>query len=582
MKRLSMICLAALLVMAASCKKDKEQGENAGKGFCAMAEGHAGNSKTHLVGNEYVQWNSGDAIMVSGETYTTPLCFTTTDANVNLAYFNSEEMPEDYLDQTTFTAYYPAASFSGNELTLGSEQTYVGDGFDNGANPMAALDHSTDLHFKNICGLFELQLYSPMECPIKTITITSNDETEMLWGKGTVTINDEGIPSLSTLTEGSNVLKLNCNGDAVLGKTANEALTFCFVVPVGTLANGFTVKVEDMYEGVWTKTASAKAEMAIERSMITRMPTTKVLMGTLSGLFSVSADKQVYFSQGNLQYIAQGGPAGNATATAEAGQSVGGTWRLADQQYDLIGRENRARALLDTPYTCTEKIDLFGWGTSGYNHGAVAYQPWCYGKNEDTYQNYYAYGSSAANLYDNDGKADWGFNPLYNGGFKENCGWRTLTNTSNGEWEYLTEHRTDADKLRGFGKVNGIKGVFILPDEWTLPTGCNFNPSAKNFTTNTYDTEKWAKMEAAGAVFLPDAGYLRWESSYSPVGGFCNGGEYLTIDNYDMLCYWSSSSCNEEDVYDFMIYGKSSPYIFGTHGNFRPHKFPVRLVFDAN
>ena len=52
------------------------------------------------------------------------------------------------------------------------------------------------------------------------------------------------------------------------------------------------------------------------------------------GVFSVAADKQVSFSQGNLQYI-----------------SSSDTWCFADQQWDYLGEQNRQG----------ERIDLFDW-----------------------------------------------------------------------------------------------------------------------------------------------------------------------------------------------------------------------------
>ena len=45
--------------------------------------------------------------------------------------------------------------------------------------------------------------------------------------------------------------------------------------------------------------------------------------GAIKAAFSVSADKQIYFSQGNLQY-----------------QASTGTWRFAEHQYDMIGSDN--------------------------------------------------------------------------------------------------------------------------------------------------------------------------------------------------------------------------------------------------
>ena len=63
------------------------------------------------------------------------------------------------------------------------------------------------------------------------------------------------------------------------------------------------------------------------------------------GKFSVSSTKKVMFSKGNLQY-----------------QANPGTWRFAENQYDVIGADNGNIA---SDYTGW--IDLFGWGTWGSN-----------------------------------------------------------------------------------------------------------------------------------------------------------------------------------------------------------------------
>ena len=103
--------------------------------------------------------------------------------------------------------------------------------------------------------------------------------------------------------------------------------------------------------------------------------------GAISGVFSVSEGNYVCFSKGNLQY-----------------QSSTNTWRFADHQYDVIGSDNH-----NISSTYSGWIDLFGWGTSGYNHGAVCYQPW---STSTTDADYYAYGGESNNLYDGYGQAD--------------------------------------------------------------------------------------------------------------------------------------------------------------------------------
>lgn len=126
----------------------------------------------------------------------------------------------------------------------------------------------------------------------------------------------------------------------------------------------------------------------------------------------MSNTKQVYFSKGNLQY-----------------QASTNTWRFAENQYDHIGNAN---ANISSSYDGW--IDLFGWSTSGYNHGAVCYQPW---STSQTTSNYYAYGNSIYNLNNQTWKADWGYNKIINGGNKENM-WRTTTKN---EWVYLLNNR---------------------------------------------------------------------------------------------------------------------------------------------
>lgn len=71
----------------------------------------------------------------------------------------------------------------------------------------------------------------------------------------------------------------------------------------------------------------------------------QITEGSLTGLFSVGNGKTVRFSKGNLQY-----------------QASTDTWRFAEQQYDCIGNSNSNISMFYQGW-----VDLFGWGTSGYN-----------------------------------------------------------------------------------------------------------------------------------------------------------------------------------------------------------------------
>lgn len=175
---------------------------------------------------------------------------------------------------------------------------------------------------------------------------------------------------------------------------------------------------------------------------------------TLSGRFSVAADKQVIFSQGNLRYKAK---------TNE--------WAFANSQYSMIGQKNE-----NISANYQGWIDLFGWGT-GNN------------PTENSKQN------SAYNAF-----IDWTTNTIVNGGDET---WLTL---SADEWDYLLNTRPNSASKQGQAVVNDVKGYILLPDNWTCPAGISFSAIPNNYTTNIYTLDQWTQMEDAGAVFLPAAG----------------------------------------------------------------------------
>lgn len=221
--------------------------------------------------------------------------------------------------------------------------------------------------------------------------------------------------------------------------------------------------------------------------------------GALSGRFTINASgEKVVFSQGNLQYV--------------------GTWQFAENQWDCFSTSQY-----------NDHRDLFGWGTGD--------APNKVSDNNDDYGTF----------------TDWGTNAITNGGNTENSGWRTLTKD---EWVYLFYSRENAATLFGFGSVNSMNGLIILPDNWTTPEGVSFTASTtlgltnlgsyyhndknNNYSHNTYTAEQWAVMESAGAVFLPAAAYRHWDLNikYTDLGGF----------------YWSSTPYDSDKAYYLNFY----------------------------
>lgn len=276
--------------------------------------------------------------------------------------------------------------------------------------------------------------------------------------------------------------------------------------------------------------------------------------GAINGLFSVSPTQKVYFSQGNLQY-----------------QASTNTWRFADNQWDYVGDSENGtvfengikcdNALISSIYDGW--IDLFGWGTSGYNHGAVCWQPWSTGAYTGLYN---VYGFSNYNLYDQTGEADWGYNAIYNGGNQENSGWRTLTID---EWDYLLNNRNTVSGIRyAKAKVNGINGIVVLPDDWNssyYPLD-NINGGGASFDNNTISISQWETLEQYGAGFLPITG---------------NRHGTGIIHNSIYTGYYWSASCdyNDNDGSYFIVIQEPTEIVLIPV--YRGNGFAVRLAKNA-
>ena len=279
--------------------------------------------------------------------------------------------------------------------------------------------------------------------------------------------------------------------------------------------------------------------------------------GILAGLFSVGKGSRVRFSQGNLQFNAMAG-----THKTADGKEVKGVWRFAPNQYDVIGEAN---ADVDSLYNGW--IDLFGWGTSGWDNTvsdryAANFAAW---STSDTVmfesQNTYGYGpsinSSDANLTGGSRYADWGVYNAISNGSNEPGMWRTLTAS---EWRYLMLSRSNAKGLRGQATVMSVHGYILFPDGSNV-TQFGFVPDANDWTTNIISTkDEWQIMENAGAVFLP-----------------CAGRRYgKEVDNVTAWgVYWSSTMNDEGSAHGIGFFEKFGvtyvPYL-------RYRAFSVRLV----
>lgn len=338
---------------------------------------------------------------------------------------------------------------------------------------------------------------------------------------------DDATP---TIAEGATKIVVHAMGeDAISG-------TVSFKADLSCLEDGveYSVRAYAICDGI--AYSSEETVMNITGGKMPKPLPNDWINGKNPHPFTVAKNKVVYFSQGNLQYI---------------GSAATPYWKFADHQLDFLGSsQNGTSQYVDR--------DLFGWGTSGYNHGANCYQPW---STSNTGSDYYAYGDATKNLYDGDGTADWGANAISNGG-NETGKWRTFTRN---EFGYLLNNRKDAAKLYGHGKVGGCtNGLIILPDDWTTPPGdLTFTPG-KSAWANVYTYSEWAEMEAAGALFLPAAG-IRGNDHAEHVGSWAY---------YWYPLYHDTSG---DSAYALTIYSST----IGTGGYGRGQGLAVRLVSDS-
>lgn len=237
--------------------------------------------------------------------------------------------------------------------------------------------------------------------------------------------------------------------------------------------------------------------------------------------FSVGETMFVTFSIGNLQY-----------------HPANGEWRFATNQWDYIGEENR---YISSAYN--DWVDLFGWSTNDNNN----------------------FGVSTSTDWENDylgSFVDWGTNKIGNDAPNT---WRTLTYN---EWDYLQYIRTNANDLVGVAQVNGVNGLILLPDNWVAPDGIAFKSGfhikkGEDYYAayQTFTIEQWSKLESAGAVFLPAAGYrYGWSVHEVQYGGD----------------YWSATGSNSSFA-NYLYFCSDAAY-GRSHG--RIHGLSVRLVKD--
>ena len=534
MKRISIILMAFALTMTMSQCKKNEGPTTSNDEVVTITLDVKNNYNSKVVVNTAtgtVDFETGDKIYVgSGGKYVGFLTHNGTNFSGNITnptenqplqfYFLGNVTPQETLSAGTTeecsviisdqTEHLPVISCAAsNENYVSGLTSYTG-------------------HLLNKCALVKFNVTTPSNSPI-CITGMKNKVT-VDFTQNTIT------PSM----DGAGVIKL-------LAGSGENVEKWAILLPQEALEEGeegSAYSEDGVYSGTRPEIQTITENDYLAEGIVMSVNEGEVPVGAINGLFSVSDTKQVYFSKGNLQY-----------------QTETNTFRFAPHQYNYVGEANSY--ISDINYTGW--IDLFGWGTSGWNNGNVYYQPY---DNDNTYteSNCYGYGPTDGTNYNFSltgeyANADWGiYNAITNGGNQINQ-WRVLTND---EWRYLSYTRQDAALKKGMAIVANVKGIIILPDEWTLPEGLSFNNFTYYSSENAYSLSEWALMEEAGAVFLP-AGGLRSGTQINNAGSFGH--------------YWSS---NSQGVYAYTMYIAPPGGGFVVDYRRRDLGCSVRLIQDYN
>ncbi len=545
MKKISTIVVALFLVFAMSqCKKNEQNtSESQGEAVTITLDVRGNNGAKVDVNTTTgtVDFENGDLIQVaSGGKYVGTLSYNGTQFIGSISnavegyplhfYFLGNVMPAETLTSgmtescsvviSDQTEHLPVISYAPSDENFGTTTNFTA-------------------QLLNKCALVKFNVTTSSEAA--TCVTGFNNKVTVDFSENTVTPSQEGN-GVITLSAG--------NGEKWAILLPQEALE------EGEIGGAYSQ--DGIYDGICGSVPAIEENYYLPLGITVSV---NHFIGALNGLFTVNANgNQINFSQGNLQY-----------------QASTYTWRFAENQWDFVGTQNPVQGPSAGTVSGSDNaaisestpswIDLFGWGTSGYNHGAVCYQPWSTSKENSSY---YAYGNSSYNMNDQTGQADWGYNAISNGGNTENKGWRTLTKD---EWYYIFMRRNTLSGIRWKqGTVNGVKGVILLPDNWV--TSIYPFSNEYGYNSNIISEIAWLSIfEPNGAVFLPITGYRQ---------GYVNGNA-TAVSVMDFGYYWSASrynvNYNTSDAYSIRFYDCSLEYDF--QHNYRYYGLAVRLVRDA-
>lgn len=546
-KRYMIVAMLLATLLAAGCRKEQRSDSRT-----LVAEGARGGAAKLSIDGNYSDWASGDRVRING----TVAAVAIADGEASVA--GSYEAP--------FYGIYPgdaspAGIYSSNDgdrysVTLPSQYTYTqSGGKQNLQSPMAGYAASGNyILFRHLTAAIAVQItnYYGFDVLVDSVVVISN--SYKLCGDLTFTLDGDTLAVPAESKAGGDTVTMLGGGLRIA--SGNTATLQVPVLPQGE-GNLFTVKV-----GVH-KYNNADVSRVFESVQPNSHPLGRNQIGyvpmTVGYPFTVGTGKRVIIAQGNLQY-----------------QASTGTWQFAANQYDYIGNAAGNTTAEAKRATQSEWIDLFGWGTSGWDNGNIYFKPYDTKTAGGAPANGYGYGPTDGSRYvysltGDYANADWGvYDSIANGGNVAGR-WRTPQSLEFGQ---IFKNRSAstlnnvANARYAKATVNGVNGVVVFPDVYEHPAGVAL-PTSINATGsggwdgNVYSASEWAKMEAAGCVFMPITARIN------------NGAIVATASG----CYWSSTVGSTQGQAFYVMFSSANFY-YNSTSCYRNYGQAVRLVQD--
>ena len=544
--------MAATVLLIAGCQKERVDG------MILLAEGFNNNNTKLLVNGNASTWATGDEVRINGQV-------ATVDVSANNASVHLDEGVT-----APFYGVYPASIYASNDganytLNLPATYTYATDGtYQVLSSPMVGYTtNNSTMVFKHLTAAVTVEIKNDFGIDVRVTDVTISSNKYKLNGSTNVAIGSS--ISVDPVEEVSNAALRQVQmsfGTALYINSGSTARVQVPVLPVGS-DNSFTISVtvqnkdDAEMEYTFSKTqGSSQGTYALGRAQLGYAP------AKFGGVFTINASgDQVRFAPGNLQY-----------------QASTGTWRFAKHQYDYVGNAAGNTTSVNDRETQSAWIDLFGWGTSGWDNGNAKYQPWC--ANMTSYSSNEYGPKSGETFYDLSGdyaNSDWGiYNSISNGGAVAGR-WHTLTNS---EWSYLTSYsRAASNVVNGtsrakytYATVGTAHGIIFFPDEFDVPSFTGESSwgtiNSSSAWTTTIELVDWNLLETAGCIFLPAAGSRSATTGQNPL--------YSNENSYGH--YWSSVQYSNANAHYMRFYSGSG---FSAQNASKYQGYSVRLVRDV-